>query len=185
MTANGTAAARANGLRLAKTRPNASPMIWFAGSLDAANVTPLNGGDHTAWAGARPCARSAVRLPIRGRRGTMSRRRGGAATGRMGGDRDGSERHREPAGRLAGRVLIALALLLGPWPPAARRDAARRRRRAPTFHPRCGELLNLLADPGVQRWLDQHRGAAAAAPRRHRPTPRRRPAVSSRHGSIR
>jgi small-conductance mechanosensitive channel len=63
--------------------------------------------------------------------------------------------------RRSGRVLIALALLAGPvaLPAAAETAAPETNGEVP---PKVRELLNLLADPGVQRWLDQHRAAETA-----------------------
>jgi small-conductance mechanosensitive channel len=90
----------------------------------------------------------------------MARPWGGARSGR----RDGDEVAKIDLGsfaRRAGRVLVALVLLAGAHAlPAAAETAAP----APDgdVPPKVRELLNLLADPGVQRWLDAHRGGAVA-----------------------
>src|SRR5690606_23842867 len=61
------------------------------------------------------------------------------------------------------RLLIAAALLAAAAAAPAMAEAP-----APTagveVPPKVRELLNLLADPGVQRWLDQNRAAGPAEP---------------------
>ena len=79
-----------------------------------------------------------------------------------------AEREIVSIARRAGRVLIALALLMGAPVVSALAESAAPAPSAPasandSVPAKVGELLNLLADPGVQHWLDQHRAAAPAA----------------------